>query len=41
MRGPVERLDAIRDLPVLEVTKSAESLAHAIITSGVIPPRGS
>jgi hypothetical protein len=34
-----KRLDVIRDLPVLEVTKSAESLAQAIITSGVIPPR--
>ena len=34
-----KRLDVIRDLPVLEVTKSAESLAQAIIASGVIPPR--
>jgi predicted nucleic acid-binding protein len=39
---PVEiqkRLDVIRDLPVLEVTESAEALAQAIIASGVIPPR--
>ena len=34
-----KRLDVIRDLPVLEVTKSAESLARVIIASGVIPPR--
>jgi hypothetical protein len=34
-----KRLDIIRDLPVLEVTTSAESLAQAIIASGVIPPR--
>ena len=34
-----KRLDAIRDLRVLEVTKSAESLAQAIIASGVMPPR--
>ena len=34
---PVEiqkRLDIIRDLPVLEVTNSAEALAQAIIASG-------
>jgi hypothetical protein len=39
---PVEiqkRLDVIRDLPVLEATKSAEALTQAIIASGVIPPR--
>lgn len=34
-----KRLDIIRHLPVLEVTKSAETLAQAIIASGVIPPR--
>lgn len=34
-----KRLDVVRDLPVLEVTKSAESLAQAIISAGVIPPR--
>jgi hypothetical protein len=34
-----KRLNIIRDLPVLEVTKSAETLARAIIASGVIPPR--
>jgi hypothetical protein len=34
-----KRLDVIRDLPVLEVTKSAESLAQAIIESGAIPAR--
>jgi predicted nucleic acid-binding protein len=34
-----KRLDVIRDLPVLEVTKSAEALTQAIIASGVIPPR--
>ena len=34
-----KRLAIIRDLPVLEVTTSAESLAQAIIASGVIPPR--
>jgi len=34
-----KRLDVINDLPVLEVTKSAEALAQAIIASGVIPPR--
>lgn len=34
-----KRLAVIRDLPVLEVTKSAESLAQAIITSGVMPTR--
>jgi predicted nucleic acid-binding protein len=34
-----KRLDGIRDLPVLEVTESAESLAQAIVGSGVIPPR--
>lgn len=34
-----KRLDVIQGLPVLEVTKSAESLAQAIIASGVIPPR--
>jgi len=34
-----KRLEVIRDLPVLEVTMSAESLAQAIIAAGVIPPR--
>jgi hypothetical protein len=34
-----KRLDIIRDLPVLEVTRSAEILAQAIIASGVISPR--
>ena len=34
-----KRHDVIGDLPVLEVTESAESLARAIIASGVIPPR--
>jgi len=34
-----KRLDVIQDLPVLEVTKSAQSLAQAIIASGVIPSR--
>jgi hypothetical protein len=34
-----KRLDIICDLPVLEVTTSAEALAQAIIASGVIPPR--
>jgi predicted nucleic acid-binding protein len=34
-----KRLDAIRDLPVLEATRTAEALAQAIIASGVIPPR--
>ena len=34
-----KRLDVIRDLPVLEITESAESLAQAILASGVIPPR--
>jgi len=34
-----KRLDMIRDLPVLEVTKSAESLAQAIVSSGALPPR--
>ncbi len=34
-----KRLDVIRDLPVLEVTKSAELLGRAIISSGVIPRR--
>ena len=34
-----KRLDIVRNLPVLELTKSAESLAQAIIGSGVIPPR--
>jgi len=39
---PVEiqkRLDIIRGFPVLEVTESAESLAQAIVSAGVIPPR--
>lgn len=34
-----KRLDTVRQLPVLEVTKSAESLAQAIMASGAIPPR--
>ncbi|REJ94659.1 MAG: DNA-binding protein [Planctomycetota bacterium] len=34
-----KRLQVVQELPVLEVTKSAESLAQAIIASGVIPPR--
>lgn len=34
-----KRLDLIQDLPVLEATKSSESLAQAIIASGAIPPR--
>jgi predicted nucleic acid-binding protein len=39
---PVEiqkRLEVIQHLPLLEVTESAQSLAQAIIASGVIPPR--
>jgi len=34
-----KRLEVIRDLPLLEVTESAQSLAQAIVASGVIPPR--
>ena len=34
-----KRLDVIRVLPLLEVTESVESLAQAIVASGVIPPR--
>lgn len=34
-----KRLEVIQDLPVLEVTESASSLAQAIIAAGVIPPR--
>jgi hypothetical protein len=34
-----KRLDIIRTLPLLEVTESVQSLAQAIIASGVIPPR--
>ncbi len=34
-----KRLDVIRDLPVLEVTNSAETLAQAILSSGAIPRR--
>lgn len=34
-----KRSDIIRDLAVLEVTTSAQSLAQAIVASGVIPPR--
>jgi predicted nucleic acid-binding protein len=34
-----KRLDVIRDLRVLEVTVSSQSLAQSIIDSGVMPPR--
>lgn len=34
-----KRLEVIRGLPLLEVTESAQSLAEAILASGVIPPR--
>jgi hypothetical protein len=34
-----KRLDAIRTLPLLEVTQSAELLARAIMESGVLPPK--
>jgi len=34
-----KRLEVIRGLPLLEVTESAQSLAGAIVASGVIPPR--
>jgi predicted nucleic acid-binding protein len=34
-----KRLEAIRDLPLLEVTDAVQSLAQAIVASGVIPPR--
>ena len=33
-----KRLEVIRVLPLLEVTESVQSLAQAIIASGVIPP---
>ena len=36
-----KRLDVIRILPLLEVTESVQSLAQAIVASGVIPPRDS
>ena len=34
-----KRLAVIGNLPALEVTEDAESLAQAILSSGVIPPR--
>jgi len=34
-----KRLEVIRPLPLLEVTESVQSLAQAIVASGVIPPR--
>lgn len=34
-----KRLEVVRDLPVLEVSESAEQLALEIITSGAIPAR--
>jgi len=34
------RMRLIEDLPALEVTEEAESLARAILASGAIPPRG-
>jgi hypothetical protein len=34
-----KRLEIIQGLPVLELTSSAEVLAQAILSSGVIPPR--
>jgi len=33
------RMDLVAGLPVLEVTHEAESLARAILASGVIPPQ--
>ena len=33
-----KRLEVIQNLPLLEVTESVQSLAQAIIGSGVIPP---
>jgi len=33
-------MQLIEDLPALEVTHEAESLARAILASGAIPPRG-
>lgn len=35
----LKRLNVIRDLPVLEITTSAESLARAIMASGLMPAR--
>lgn len=34
-----KRLEIIRDLPVLEVTQSAEAVARAIMESGILPPK--
>jgi hypothetical protein len=34
-----KRLDITRNLPVLEVTESAEAVAKAIMSSGVLPPK--
>jgi predicted nucleic acid-binding protein len=34
-----KRMTVIANLPVLEVTQDAESLTHAILAIGVIPPR--
>ncbi len=34
-----KRMTVMADLPVLEVTEEAESLARAILSSGAIPPR--
>jgi hypothetical protein len=34
-----KRLDILGDLPILEVTESAEALARAIMDSSVLPPK--
>lgn len=34
-----KRLEILRPLPMLEISKSADALAQAILAAGIIPPR--